>query len=72
MTTPMQPPRELPKVDETTGRGKRIRETEDRFGMTCIDTMGKQADFVPDTKPYTGEEVGMDDFTKQFANGGAD
>ena len=67
-----QPPLNLPDVDETTGRGKRIRATEKNFGMTCVDTMGRQAEHVPDHNAVRNVPVEMDAYLKKFANQGTD
>ena len=64
-----QQPIELPEVDETTGRGRRIRQAEKNFGMTCIDTMGRQADYGGQ-RPTRNRTVELDEFEKRFANQG--
>ena len=68
---PPEHPIVLPTVDESTGRGQRIRQTEKRFGMTCIDTMGRQSPHVLELK-MRNAPVSMDVYAQQFGNQGKD
>lgn len=54
----------LPEIDENTARGKRIRQTENHFGMKCLDTMGMPEPGQRPAKPAATTK----DWYSQFDN----